>query len=93
MSGKHILSENEIWEIALEVWEKLKSSKIASAYVQAYRISGKLVEAEGGNEFPRIGGTTHVGIRKDFYPTIKGLDRKDVMHMPATPPAAAEAAL
>ena len=89
-AGKHVLSENDIWEIVLEVWEKLQSSEIASAYVQAYRIAGKLVEAEGGNEFLGIGGTTHVGIRKDLYPTIKGLDRKDIIHMPAPPPAAAE---
>ena len=30
----------------LELWEKLKSSKIASKYVQVYRIAGKVVEAE-----------------------------------------------
>ena len=31
--GKHVLSENEILEIAVEVWEKQQSSKIASAYM------------------------------------------------------------
>jgi hypothetical protein len=87
--GKHVLSENEIWETALEVWEKLQSSKIASAYVQAYRIAGKVIEAEGDNAFLGVGGTPHVGIRKDFYPTIKGLARKDGIHMPAPLPAAA----
>ena len=92
-AGKHVLSENEIWEIALEVWEKLQSSKIALAYVQVYRIAGKVVEAEGGNEFLGIGGTPHVGIMKDFYPTNKGLARKDGINMPAPPPPAAEAAL
>ena len=90
---KHVLSDNEIWEIALEVWENLKSSKIASAYVQEYRILGKVVEAEGGNEFPGIGGTPHFCIGKYFYSTENGLDRKDGIHMPAPPPATAEAAL
>ena len=77
----------------LEVWEKLKSSKIALAYVQAYRIAGKLVEDEGGNEFPGICGTPHVGIRKYLYPTNKVLASKDGIHMPDPPPADAEAAL
>ena len=53
------------------MWEKLQSSKIALAYMQVYRIAGKVVEAEGGNEFIDIGGTPHVGIRKYFYPTKK----------------------
>ena len=34
--------------------------------MQAYRIAGKVVEAEGGNEFLGIGGTPHVGIRNIF---------------------------
>ena len=61
--------------------------------MQAYRIAGKVVEAEGVNEFFGIGGTPHVGIREDFYPTNKGLARKDGIHMPAPPPTYAEADL
>ena len=76
----------------LEVWEKLQSSKIASSYVQAYRIAGKVLEAEGGNGFLGIGGTPNVGIRKYFYPMNKGLASKYGINMPAPPPAAAEAA-
>ena len=75
------------------MWEKLQSSEIASAYVQVYRITWKVVEAEWGNEFLDIGVTPHVGIRKDFYPTKTNLDRKDGIHMPDPPPAAAEADL
>ena len=60
--------------------------------MQAY-ISGKVVEAERGNEFLGIGGIPHVFIRKYFYPTNIGLDRKDGIPMPAPPPAASEAAL
>ena len=54
--GIHILSKNDIWEIVLEAWEKLQSYKILS-YVQAYRIAGKVVEAEGGNGFFGISST------------------------------------
>ena len=68
------------------MWEKLQSSKISSAYVQACRIAGKVVDAEGGNEFLGVGGTPHVGNRKYFYPTNKGLARKDGIHMPSPPP-------
>ena len=68
------------------MWEKLKYSNIASSYVQAYCIAGKVIEAEGGNEFLGIGGTPHVGIRKYFYPKNKGLAGKDGIHMPAPPP-------
>ena len=91
--GKHVLSENEIREIALEVWEKLQYSEIASAYVQAHRNAGKVVEAEGGNYLLAAFVSPHVGIRKYFYPTNKGLARKDGIHMSAPPPAASEAAL
>ena len=61
--------------------------------MHAYRIAGKVVEAEGGNEFIGIDGTPHFGIRKYFYPTDNGLARKAGIHMPAPPPAAAKAAL
>ena len=61
--------------------------------MQAYHIAGKVVEAEGGNEFLGIGGTPHVGIKKDFYPTNKGLAGKDGIHMHVPPPPTTEAAL
>ena len=73
------------------MWEKLQSSKIALAYMQVYRIAGKVVEAEGGNEFIDIGGTPHVGIRKYFYPSNKCLASKYGIHMPAPPSASARA--
>ena len=92
-AGKHVLSENEIWEIALEVWEKMQSSMIALEYVQVYRIAGKVVEAEGGNGFVGIGGTPHVGIMKDSYPTNKFLARKGGINMPAPPHDSIEATL
>ena len=91
--GKHVISKNYIWEIALEAWEKMQSSKIASEYVQAYHIAGEVVEAEVGNEFIVIGGTPNVRISKYFYPTNKGLARKYGIHMPTPPPSSAEAAL
>ena len=61
--------------------------------MKVYLIAGKVVEAEGGNEYIGIVGTPHVGIRKYLYPRDKVLDRKDSIHMPAPSPAADEAAL
>jgi len=78
-----VLKENEIWDAAVEVWDKLESAKIASAYVQAHRIAKRVLDASGGNEFLGVGGSPHVGIRRDFRPTEKGLARKDGRKFPA----------
>lgn len=75
--GLRVLKENEIWETAEEVWDGLESAKIASAYIQAHRIAKRVIEANGGNDFLGVGGSPHVGIRRDFYPTKKGLARRD----------------
>ena len=71
------MSENATWATAEEVWEKLQSAKIASAYIQAHRIAKRVIDEDGGNSFLGVGGTPHVGTRKDFYPTEKGLARRD----------------
>ena len=89
--GKHVLTEDEIWETAWEVWEGLQSAKIASAYVQAYRIAGRVIEEGGDNTFLGIGGTPHFGIRKDFFPSGDGLARKDGATIPAPPPTVGQA--
>ena len=47
----------------------------------------------GGNEFLGICGTPHVGIRKYFYSSNKGLSRKDGIHMPAPLSASSGAVL
>ena len=55
----------------------------SSAYIQAHRIAKRVIDAGGGNEFLGVGGSPHVGIRKDFYPTKKGLARRDGQQIPA----------
>ena len=80
-------AQNEIWGAAVEVWGGLESTKIASAYIQAHRIAKRVIEANGGNDFLGVGGSPHVGIRRDFYPTKKGLARRDGQKFP--PPGAA----
>jgi hypothetical protein len=39
----------------------------------------------GGNSFLGVGGTPHVGIRKDFHPADKGLARRDKKTLPSPP--------
>jgi hypothetical protein len=64
-------------ENAEDVWKELPNSKVASAYVQAYRIADKVIQAKGDNEFLGSGGNIHCGIRNDFKFTANGLERKD----------------
>ena len=77
MGGLRVLNEDEIWAAAEKVWRDLPSCKIASGYVQAYRIAEKIIKVKGDNGFLGSNGTPHVGIRKDFHETEKGLSRKD----------------
>ena len=71
------MKENEIWSVAEQVWHDLPSSKIASGYVQAFRIAKKIVEAQGNNGFLGASGSIHVGICKDFDEMATGLCHKD----------------
>jgi hypothetical protein len=75
--GLRVLKEDDIWDVAQQVWNDLPCCKIASAYVQAYRIAGKVIKAKGSNNFLGIGGTPHVSVRTDFKETDFGLSRKD----------------
>jgi hypothetical protein len=75
--GSRVLPVDEIWENAEDVWKELPNSKVASAYVQAYRIADKVIQAKGDNEFLGSGGNIHCGIRNDFKFTANGLERKD----------------
>jgi hypothetical protein len=50
---------------------------VASAYVHAYRIADKVIEAKGDNTFLGAGGNIHCGIKNDFKETDNGIERKD----------------
>jgi hypothetical protein len=77
--GLHCLKENEIWEVADDLWHGLPISKIASGFVQAHRIAQKVIEAKGGHGFlgNTAGSTIYCGVRSDFNETAKGLARRD----------------
>jgi hypothetical protein len=75
--GRRVLPEDEIWQNAQDVWKELPNSKVASAYVQAYRIADKVIQAKGGNKFLGSGGSIHCGIGNDFKFTEDGIERKD----------------
>ena len=77
--GSKVLQEDEIWENAVNVWNELPNWKIASAYIQAYRIAGKVIKAKGNNNFIGSGGDgIHCHVNSDFKPTCDGgLARKD----------------
>jgi hypothetical protein len=73
--GHRVLPEN--------VWKELPNSKVASAYVQAYRIADKVIQAKGDNKFLGSGGSIHCGIGNDFKFTANGIERKDKKTMSA----------
>ena len=75
--GLKVLSEDEIWKVAEEVWRALPNFKIASGYIQAHRIAAEVVKSRGDNKFLGVGGNIHSGVRKDFTETATGLVRKD----------------
>ena len=72
----HVLSEDNIWDTANDIWKELPNNKIVSGCVQAYQIAKK--KENGGNTFLGTGGSgIHMGVRNDFFATDKGLIRKD----------------
>jgi hypothetical protein len=75
--GRRVLLEDKIWQNAEDVWKELPNSKVASAYVQAYRIADKVIQAKGDNKFLGSGGSIHCGIGNDFKFTENGIERKD----------------
>jgi hypothetical protein len=62
--GLCVLKKDEIWSGNEKVWHYLRSSKIASGYVQAFHIVEKVVEAQGDNGFLGASGSIQVGIPK-----------------------------
>ena len=87
VGGLKVLSQDEIWDNALAVWNALPNSKIGSAYVQAFRIADKVIKAKGDNKFLGSGGQgIHCGVRDDFKETAGGLARIDEKRFPAPEP-------
>ena len=83
--GMKMLTENEIWRAAMQVWEEIPCAKIASAYVQANRIARRVIKMGGSNDFLAVKGSISVGVRDDFQQTKHGLRRKDTLVFPAPP--------
>jgi hypothetical protein len=48
--GRRVLPQDEIWHNAQHVSNELPYSKVASAYVDAYRIADKVIQAKGYNK-------------------------------------------
>ena len=49
--GLKVLTEDQTWDAAEEVWMGLENWKIASACIQAHRIAKKVIVAKGNNDF------------------------------------------
>jgi hypothetical protein len=71
--GMKVLTEDQIWRAALQVWEEIPCAKIASAYVQSHHIAKRVIEMGGSNDFLVVKGSISVGVRDDFQQTKHGL--------------------
>ena len=83
--GLHVLSEDEVWEAAVEVWDNLPNCKIAHGYVLSYRIAQKVIDNKGDNTFLGEEKGISCGVREDFHDTLCGVRRKDGRVIPAPP--------
>jgi hypothetical protein len=57
-----VLIEDQIWQAALQVWEEIPCAKIASAHVQAHRITKRVIKMGGSNHFLAVKGSISVGV-------------------------------
>ena len=67
-----MLTEDQIWDTAKSVWDRLPSSKTASGFIQAHRIAQRVIEFHGSNSF-LTGSKIHFGVRRDYTGTATGL--------------------
>ena len=76
MVGTSVISTDQIWDTAEDVYDSMPNCKIASAFIQYWRIMGLVIKAGGSNEFVgRLGDENlHTGIRIDFNETAKGME-------------------
>jgi hypothetical protein len=54
-----------------------RTTKLSFAYIQAYRIADKVIQAKGNNKFLGSGESIHCGIGNDFKFTKNGIERID----------------
>ena len=74
--------EDEIFDVAQQVYDNLPSSKIASGFIQAHRLAKRIIQHGGDNSFLSGGsGGISTGVTKDFDETSSGLRRKDIANM------------
>ena len=67
-----VAKHDVIYRTALDVWNSLDHSVIASGYVLAYRISKKIIASQGSNDFLN-GGVYHSEVRNDYDVVGKGI--------------------
>ena len=76
MVGTSVISTDQIWDTAEDVYDSMPNCKIASAFIQYWRIMGLVIKAGGSNEFVgRLGDENlNTGIRIDVNESAKGME-------------------
>jgi hypothetical protein len=66
--------KERIWKIALAIWNGMSSSMVARAFLLAYRIMGKIIEANGDTDWLK-NGAPDCNVRRDFADTARGIKK------------------
>ena len=80
-NGLRMLTEDQIWDTAKSVCDRLPSSKVASGFIQAHWIAQRVIEFQGSNSF-LTGSKIHFGVRRDYTETATGLKHSDELLPP-----------
>jgi hypothetical protein len=68
-------TQEVIWKVVDEVWGRTSSADVARAFIQAYRVMGKII-AEGGNNHWLQNVGPHFNLRRDYVDTLTGCKKK-----------------
>ena len=73
-----VISEDDTWAAAKQVWHEYSSEDIARGFVHCQKILEEVVRQEGRNDFLGSSGSTHFGIRKEYVATEYGVKPRKV---------------
>jgi hypothetical protein len=74
-------NNEQTWKTIETVWKYTSSSKVAHAFVLAYRIMRLIIEENGNKNNSWLAhGTPHCEVRQDYINTLTGIKPKHTKH-------------
>jgi hypothetical protein len=77
-SATNTVQPNTIWEAVGKVWRDLESCTIARRFALAYQVAAQVIKSKGSNTFLHK-DSFHLGVRRDFFDTDKGIRCKHIV--------------